>query len=98
MRLVLFLMALLLTGCAGRQPTVAPVPYDQLTVIRYKYGDCANIDGHIKMLEQQLRIRGLSNVDPETLSEPDRVYNATARILIWNLRIDCNNRDRFSKI
>lgn len=98
MKLLAVLVLLGLVGCASRTPPVKPVPYEQLKLIRYNnYKDCANIDGHIKMLEDQLKIRGMYSVDPETLNEPDRMYNATARILIWNLRIDCNNRDRFSK-
>lgn len=97
MKLLAVLVLLGLMGCASRTPPVKPIPYEQLTSIRYSYRDCSNINGHINMLEDQLKIRGMTNVDPETLNEPDRMYNATARILIWNLRIDCNNRDRFSK-
>lgn len=97
MKLLIALIAIGLVGCASRTPPVKPIPYEQLRIIRYNYKDCANIEGHIKLLEDQLRIRGMYSVDPEVLSEPDRMYNATARILIWNLRIDCNNRDRFAR-
>lgn len=96
MRWLIVVIAVVVAGCASRTPPAATaISYDQLRTIRYTYQDCEKIDSHISNLEWQLRARRLLNADPEQLNEPDRMYNATARILIWNLRIDCNNRTRF---
>lgn len=96
MKLLSALLLVGLVGCATRQSTPT-ASYEELKATRYTYKDCQQIDRHINYLESQLKAKGLANVDPEQLNEPDRMYNATARILIWNLRIDCNNRDRFAK-
>jgi hypothetical protein len=93
--LIAVLVSIWLAGCATR--SVQPLTNQQITSVRYTNRDCAQIDYHINMLETQLRLRGLSNKDPESLNESDRVYNATARIAIWNLRIGCNNPTRFAK-
>lgn len=95
MRLVVIFLIVVLAGCASRGRPANTMPYEQMKTIKYTYKDCENIDLHINTLESQLRARRLLKVDPETLDEQDRMYNATARILIWNLRIDCNNRTRF---
>lgn len=96
MKLLIVLIASALAGCAGRTTPAQTLPYEHLKTIRYTYQDCQNIDLHINTLESQLRARRLLKAEPETLNEQDRMYNATARILIWNLRIDCNNRGRFN--
>lgn len=98
MRLLIAFLVVGLVGCASRGQPTPTITYEQLKNTRYTYGDCQQIDYHINLLESQLRARGLLNAVPENLNEQDRMYNAMARILIWNLRIDCNNRDRFSKI
>ena len=69
----------------------------QLASIKITDKDCLQVDRHINFAEEQLRLRGLTNVHPEDLNEEDRVYNATARILIWSLRIGCNNPNRYKK-
>ena len=98
MKLVAVIATLLLSACATR-PTAnsQAISLEQLQSIKYTNADCPQIDRNIKFIETQLRLRGLTNVQPESLNEQDRVYNATARILIWNLRIGCTNPTRFSK-
>lgn len=91
------LVAVCLVGCATSHKNNQALTYDQLEALRYTNADCPQLDRHIRFIETQLRLKGLSNVDPTKLDEPDRVYNATARILIWNLRIGCTNPTRFSK-
>jgi hypothetical protein len=94
-----------LTGCAtspAYRPatTIAQPPsmsFDQLTAISKKLNnaDCPNIDYNISLLETQLKNRGLANRSPEELDDPDRMYNATAKMMIWALRIGCNNPNRY---
>lgn len=93
--LVAVLAGVCMAGCATR-PNQS-VPIEQLQAKKYTRADCVQLDQNIKFLELQLRNRGLTNADPATLSESDRVYNATTRIAIWNLRIGCTNPDRFAK-
>jgi len=57
--------------------------------------DCVAIDANIYMLEQQLKYRNLYNRVPEDLTDDDRKYNATAKTIIWALRIGCNNPTRY---
>lgn len=97
--LTVLLVSIGLIGCASapRVPRTQTLSYDQLKSLNYTNRDCPQISEHIEFLEAQLRGRGLLNADPETLSEPDRMYNATARVMIWNLRIGCANPNRFSK-
>ena len=100
MRLAAITLVLLsLVGCAGsRNPYQSrPMTYEQLSSLKATQLDCAIIDSRIGMVEEQLRMRGLVNVNPEDLSENDRRFNATARIYIWSLRIGCNNPDRSRK-
>lgn len=97
MRLLVALLVVSLVGCASRGPSTPTASYEQLKNTQYTYADCNRIDYHINYVEGQLRARGLVNVTPEQLNEEDRMYNAMARVLVWNLRIDCNNRDRFVK-
>jgi hypothetical protein len=94
---VTLLVAVLLIGCATGHRSSQALTYDQLNALRYTNADCPQLDRNIQFIETQLRLKGLLNVDPTKLDEPDRVYNATARILIWNLRIGCTNPTRFSK-
>jgi hypothetical protein len=91
------LVAVLLVGCATSHKSSQALTYAQLDALRYTNADCPQLDSNIRFIETQLRLKGLLNVDPTKLDEPDRVYNATARILIWNLRIGCTNPARFGK-
>jgi hypothetical protein len=111
MRLVgLGLIALMLTGCSTTPPdyrrvwtpttpisTKPGMSQDQLASIKVSDKDCPQINRHTNFAEEQLRLRGLTNVNPEDLNEEDRLYNATARILIWSLRIGCSNPNRYTK-
>ena len=98
MKLIVVMVAtLLLVGCATRPANNQAATLEQIKARKYTNADCPNIDQNIQWLETQLRLRGISNAIPESLSEPDRVYNATVRIAIWNLRIGCANPRRFSK-
>lgn len=98
MKLIAVLVAAgLLVGCATRPANNQAATLEQIKSRKYTTADCPNIDQNIQWLETQLRLRGLHNAVPESLSEPDRVYNATIRISIWNLRIGCANPRRFSK-
>lgn len=97
MKLFAVLLLVGLVGCASRGQPTQTITYEQLKSTRYTSKDCQRIDYHINTLEAQLKSRGLLNADPEELNEQDRMYNAMARILIWNLRIDCNNPNRFRK-
>jgi hypothetical protein len=96
-KLLIALLVVGLVGCASRGQPTPTITYEQLKNTRYTTKDCGQIDYHINRLEAQLKARGLLNTTPEELNEDDRMYNATARILVWNLRIDCNNPNRFSK-
>ena len=99
MRLVLVLLILALAGCAGNRPrpTTTAISYEDLSARKYSNADCKQIEYHVKFLESQLQARGLTNAVPERLNEDDRVYNATVRIMVWNLRIGCNDPYRYSK-
>ena len=98
MKLIAVMVATgLLVGCATRPGINQAASLDQIQALKYTNADCPQIDQHVKFLETQLRLRGLTNADPATLSEPDRVYNGLARIYIWNLRIGCTNPKRFAQ-
>lgn len=93
----LTLIVLTLTGCATSTPSGAgrAMTYEQLSSIQVKNSDCRNIDAIVSNMENQLRIKGLINANPEDLNDSDRKYNARARIVIWSLRIGCNNPNRY---
>jgi uncharacterized protein YcfL len=94
--IVVLLVALSMVGCASNRAGQA-VSYQELSSKQYTNKDCSNIEYHVRFLETQLQARGLTNAVPEQLNENDRVYNSTVRIMIWNLRIGCNNPNRYSK-
>lgn len=97
--LAIALVLVSLVGCASRggnsYTSQQAISYEQLQSIKVTSKNCANIDSYVNFVEQQLRLKGLTNVNPEDLNEDDRKYNATARIIIWSLRIGCNNPDRY---
>jgi hypothetical protein len=88
MRLFAIMLVLMLAGCATRQPTLT---YDQIAAIQVRDSDCRDVDDITRVLETQLRIKGLLNKNPEDMTEADREYNSRARVIIWSLRIACNN-------
>lgn len=98
MKYLIVIVTIVLSGCASNQiRSSQAISYEQLSAIKVSQRDCPNIDTHVNYIEQQLRFKGLLNATPEGLNEDDRKYNATARIIIWSLRIGCNNPDRYKQ-
>ena len=56
---------------------------------------CPQIDYYVNLMNANLNARGLLNARPENLNDEDRQYNAYAHIVIWSLRIGCNNPNRY---
>jgi len=59
--------------------------------------DCPRIQQYVNYVDRQLALKGLQNANPEDLNMEDRRYNAAARIMVWGLRIGCNNPTRYKK-
>jgi hypothetical protein len=57
--------------------------------------NCPNIDQITAGIQQQLRLLGTLDKNPEDMTEYQRQYNEKAKIIIWSLRIGCNNPDRY---
>lgn len=95
MKLLVALLAVMLVGCATNRVNQRAMSYGELTSIRVSNADCPRMDAIINNMETQLRLRGLQDANPEDLNDADRQYNATARIVIWSLRIGCNNPNRY---
>lgn len=86
------LLAVLLVGCSSNRG----MTYNQVESIQLSDRDCARADYIIANMEEQLRIKGYAGKNPEDLAtEEDRKYNSRARVVIWSLRIGCNNPDRY---
>jgi hypothetical protein len=86
-----------LVGCASNrvQPQGRGMSYEQLSAIQVSKIECKNIDQVVNEMEKQLSLRGIRNANPEDLNDADRQYNARARIIIWSMRIGCNNPNRY---
>lgn len=95
MKFVFTLLVLSLVGCATNRVNQQAMSYEQLEAIRVSDSDCARMDYIINTMETQLRLKGFTYANPEDLNDNDRKYNATARIVIWSLRIGCNNPNRY---
>jgi len=103
MKSLVVVAALATVGCAPLQPHsynyAQPQHLSQTDLDRIakqiSNHDCPAIDANISLMEQQLKYRGLTNRLPEDLDDEDRVYNATAKVIIWSLRIGCNNPNRY---
>jgi len=96
MKLAAFLLLLGLVGCASNQAQQnRAVSRQQLDSYPLSENSCRDIDYHVNFVEEQLRLKGFLYVDPASLNDEDRKYNATARIMIWSLRIGCNNPGRY---
>ena len=95
MKSILAILVFGLTGCASLVAQ-RPATLQQLQQIRLTDQDCGKIDQWVDYSEKQLRLKGLLDARPEDLNNEDRLYNATARIIVWSLRIDCNNPKRYS--
>jgi predicted metalloprotease with PDZ domain len=99
--------ALVLVGCATqvRPPATntatlamnGAMSYQELVQYPVTSTECDNINWHVANINHQLDLRGLTNVRPESLSEPDRLYNVRARNIIWSYRIACSNPNRYNK-
>lgn len=102
MKYLVVLVMLGLAGCATRSAPTAvaskAMSYQEISSIKLNNNDCNRINQLVEMYEQQLRLRGLVNVNPEDLNEADRKYNASARIGIWSLRIGCSNPLRYNHL
>jgi len=48
-------------------------------------------------LETQQIYWNVFNVPPEMLNNSDRLVNLRIRAIIWGLRVDCSNPDRYKK-
>jgi hypothetical protein len=97
---------LALVGCAPLKPynpfpqaQTAPADYSELVIISrgLSYVDCARKDSTIGYLDRQLIVRGIKGSSPEKLSEDEQSYNALTKDIIWRLRINCANPDRFNR-
>lgn len=86
-----------LVGCASSRQQAKPMDYDTLSRIRVSNYQCKNIDSVVAEMERNLQLKGLLDANPEDLSDEDRKYNAHARIVIWSMRVGCNNPDRYKK-
>jgi hypothetical protein len=98
MKLLATLLAVFLVGCAGsRAPYQSQQAwsYQELSTFKVNNSMCPKIDYYVNLMETQLRLKGLYNATPEDLNDADRQYNAEARIIIWSLRIGCNNPNRY---
>lgn len=101
------LLTLLVTGCSTTtgyqdQPGVqyrvlseSAISLEQLKAIKVSDRDCVTVDKTISYVERQLQLRGIDSEHPERLSRSDAEYNTTAKIIIWSLRIGCNNPNRY---
>lgn len=102
MKYTAILLALFsLGGCASTNPNRdgfrGSISYNQLSSIQVHNSDCPRIDEIIAYVEQQQRLRGTFGKSPEDLNEADRKYNEKARIIVWSLRIGCNNPRRYAQ-
>jgi len=97
MKLLAILLAVGMVGCATRTPyQSSAMSYAELEKIKVTNADCSRIDSLIKVMNEQLAIKGYAGKNPEDLpTEADRMYNSRAKVVIWSLRIGCNNTDRY---
>ncbi len=86
MKLLAVLAVLLISACGTR---ISSQQMEQIQIVDSR--DCPRMDQIIATLYRQLETRGLSNRRPEDMTEEQRLYNARAKIIIWNLRAGCNN-------
>jgi hypothetical protein len=71
--------------------------YQELMSLNYSYESCPYLDKIVNYLEYQQRHWGVYNVPPEALNNSDRLVNLRLRALIWGLRVDCSNPNRYKK-
>lgn len=85
--LTVLVATLVIVGCTSHRA----VSYQTLEQVQVSDAQCANADQYIAEVQQQLKYKGLVGKNPEDLNEADRQYNSRARVIIWSLRIGCNN-------
>lgn len=97
MKLFAILLAIGLVGCATRTPyQPRAISYAELENIQVTNADCSRIESFINLMNEQLYLKGYAGKNPEDLpAEEDRKYNSRAKVIIWSLRIGCNNTDRY---
>jgi hypothetical protein len=70
--------------------------YAELERIQVTNAACGRVDNVILMVNEQLQLKGFTGKNPEDLAtEEDRKYNSRAKVVIWSLRIGCNNPNRY---
>jgi len=90
------LLAVLLVGCATRPYQPQAMTYSEIERIQLTNADCGRADSFISMMGEQLRLKGYAGKNPEELAtEEDRKYNSRAKVVMWSLRIGCNNPNRY---
>jgi len=97
MKLLATLITVGLVGCASNgayRPQA--MSYYEVEQIKVTNRDCSRADQIIGQMEEQLRRKGYAGKNPEDLAtDEDRQYNSRARVVIWSLRVGCNNPDRY---
>lgn len=105
MKTILIAMVLALTGCAVSSPNggkfiTAPghaISLEQMESIRTNGEQCADLAGNVAMIDEQIKLKGFTNINPEDLNSEDQRYNRVAHIVKWSLIIGCNNPHRYDK-
>jgi hypothetical protein len=93
MRILAILLVVGLVGCASRPTTMTYADIERITVTDK---DCGRVDQITESINQQLYLKGYAGKSPEDLpTEADRKYNSRAKVVIWSLRVGCNNPDRY---
>lgn len=95
--LIAMLASVVLIGCATRTPyQPMAMSYYEIEKIKVTNADCSRAGPMISQMEEQLRLKGYAGKNPEDLAtEEDRKYNSRVKVIIWSLRIGCNNPDRY---
>jgi len=95
--LVVALLALVMAGANGQMLVYPKLTYQQLMNLNYGPESCPYIDRIVNYLETQQIYWNVFNVPPEMLNNSDRLVNLRIRAIIWGLRVDCSNPDRYKK-
>jgi len=96
--LVVALLALVVSSANSQVMITYPkLTYQQLMTLNYGPESCPYIDRIVNYLELQQIYWNVLNVPPELLNNSDRLVNLRLRALIWGLRVDCSNPDRYKK-
>lgn len=97
MKLLAMLIVVALAGCASHTPYQQRAwSYQDIESIKVSDNDCSRVDQISETVNQQLYLKGYTGKNPEDLpTEEDRKYNSRAKVVIWSLRIGCNNPNRY---